>query len=232
MNEEQATYDVLRIYDGNSSDALLLAEVSGGYHYNVKISSNGPQMFITFDSDEVNRWRGFYATFHEELNTTHDEVSKSCSQDNPCKEDEGQCYSNKQCDGTLKCGKSNCLTELGYQKDQDCCFDYCGQWLDVKNGLITSPEYPNLYNNNEECIWTISAEENQTVILQFVNFEVVLALSKDILMDYKERYLPFQLDELSDDYIKVFDGNTTDKAYLQEKDIFLLTFKVSVLNLV
>ena len=62
--------------------------------------------------------------------------------------------------------------KLAYEPEHDCCYDYCGQWLDMKNGLITSPEYPNPYNNFEDCIWTISAEQNQTVLLHFLDFEV------------------------------------------------------------
>ena len=163
-------YDALRIYDGNSSEAELLAEISDGYHVNIKVSSTGPQMLITFDSDEDNRWLGFHATF-QEITFAPQEI-KPCSQDNPCLKSEGQCYSNKQCSGTLKCGKDNCPTELGYDHEHDCCYDYCEQWLDMENGIITSPEYPNPYNNRAECIWTISAEENQTVLLHFLNFEV------------------------------------------------------------
>ena len=165
-------YDALRIYDGNSSKATLLAEISGGYHYNVKVKSTGPQMFIIFDSDELVYWVGFHATFREITFVSQDPVIKPCSQDNPCHEGEGQCYSNKQCSGTLKCGKNNCPTESGYDNEHDCCYDYCEQWLDMKNGIITSPEHPNPYNNNEECIWTIFAEENQTVLLHFLEFEV------------------------------------------------------------
>ena len=165
-------YDALRIYDGNTSEAELLAEISDGYHYNVKVSSTGPQMFITFDSDEDGRWKGFHATFQEIAFAPQDQVSKPCSQDNPCHEGEGQCYSHKQCSGTLKCGKDNCPTKSGYGTEHDCCYDYCEQWLDMKNGIITSPEHPNPYNNNEECIWTIFAEENQTVLLHFLEFEV------------------------------------------------------------
>ena len=154
-------YDALRIYDGNSSEAELLAEVSGGPHYNVKVSSTGPQMFITFDSDEDGRWQGFHATFQEITFAPQDQVTRPCSLEKPCYEGEGQCYSHKQCSGTLKCGKDNCPTESGYGPENDCCYDYCGKWLDMENGMITSPEYPNPYNNFEECIWTISAQENQ-----------------------------------------------------------------------
>ena len=163
---------MLRIYDGNSAKATLLAEVSGGYHKYIKVSSTGPQMFITFDSDDSGNWMGFRSTFKEDTFAAQHQIIKPCSQENPCQESEGQCYSHKQCSGTLKCGRNNCPTELGYEPEHDCCYDYCGQWLDMKNGLITSPEYPNPYNNFEDCIWTISAEQNQTVLLHFLDFEV------------------------------------------------------------
>ena len=172
-------FDVLRIYDGNSSKADLLAEISGGFHYNVKVSSTGPQMFITFDSNERGIWEGFYAAFNEDTLAPQDMIIKPCSQDNPCHEGEGQCFSHQQCSGTLKCGTNNCPTEKGYLPDHDCCYDYCEQWLDMKNGVIISPEYPIPYNNWEECIWTISAEENQTVLIHFLDFEVS---SKSVLL--------------------------------------------------
>ena len=176
MIEEGSTFDALRIYDGNSSEANLLAEVTG-YHLNVKVSSTGPQIFITFDSDDRRNSEGFHANFKEESILPRHKVIKPCSQENPCHVDEGQCYSHKQCLGTLKCGKDNCATELGYAMDNDCCYDYCQKWLDINNGSISSPEYPNPYNNFEECIWTISAEENQTVLLQFMAFEVSTFIS-------------------------------------------------------
>ena len=163
---------MLRIYDGNSTKATLLSEVTGGYHSNIKVSSTGPQMFITFDSDDYFRWVGFHATFKEDTFAAQHPIIKPCSQENPCQENEGQCYSHQQCSGTLKCGKNNCPTELGYEPEHDCCYDYCGQWLDMKKGTITSPEYPNPYNNDEACIWTISAEGNQTVLLHFLDFGV------------------------------------------------------------
>ena len=172
MNDIGPDFDTLRIYDGNSSDADLLAEVSGGVHYNFKVSSSRPKMFITFDSNEFGYWGGFTATFQEIVNVTLDQVTKPCSQDNPCHEGEGQCYSHKQCSGILKCGKFNCPTQIGYSLEHNCCYDYCEQWLDMKDGTITSPEYPYMYNNQEHCIWTISAEENQTVLLHFLNFDV------------------------------------------------------------
>lgn len=172
MFEIGVNFDALRIYDGNSSESTLLAEVTGGPHSNIILSSTGSQMFITFNSDESGSSRGFHATFHEETIPSNDLVTKTCTQKNPCLEGEGQCYTNNQCYGTLKCGMNNCEAELGYSSHHDCCYDYCGQWLDMKSGTITSPEYPNPYNNHEECIWNIFAKENQTILLKFVDFGV------------------------------------------------------------
>ena len=173
MNADGITFDALRIHDGNSSEATLLAEVSDGFHHNVKVSSTGSQMFISFDSDDIfGNWAGFHATFDEDSLTSQNKVVKPCSRDNPCHEGEGQCYSHQQCSGTLKCGKNNCQKESGYGPEHDCCYNYCEQWLDIEDGTITSPEYPNSYNNYEDCIWTISAEENQTVLIQFLRFSV------------------------------------------------------------
>ena len=170
MSVEGPTYDALRIYDGNSSEANLLAEVIA-FHYNVKVSSTGSQMFITFDSDKRSNWVGFHATFQEITVAPLNEAIKACSKDNPCHAGEGQCWYHKQCAGSLKCGYI-CPPVLGYPKPYYCCFDYCGLWLDMENGVITSPQYPDQYNNFEECIWTISAKENQTVLLHFLEFEV------------------------------------------------------------
>ena len=171
MADIGVSFDALRIYDGNSSNATLLAEMSGEWD-EYTFSSSGPQMFITFDSDERGFWVGFYATFSVDNFASQNKEIMPCTVENPCHAGEGQCYSHKQCDGTLKCGRDNCPRNSVYYSDDDCCYDYCGQWLDTSNGFIMSPEYPNPYNNFEECIWTISAEKNQTVVLQILHFEV------------------------------------------------------------
>ena len=188
-------------------------------------------MFITFDSDKRSNWVGFHATFQEITVAPLNEAIKACSKDNPCHAGEGQCWYHKQCAGSLKCGYI-CPPVSGYPKPYYCCFDYCGLWLDMENGVITSPQYPDPYNNFEECIWTISAKENQTVLLHFLEFEVSQFSFKSILFRIKqvtevERhqkfekqsihcYLNSQLDSDSD-YIKLFDGNSTNEAYLMEE---------------
>ena len=50
--------------------------------------------------------------------------------------------------------------------------DKCQYWLDLENGKLTSPKHPKNYGNNESCSWTISATDNNIIILDFHNFDV------------------------------------------------------------
>ena len=50
----------------------------------------------------------------------------------------------------------------------------CGGSLTEGSGELKSPNYPNKYPNNEECIWSITVEEGAQVALKFETFEVLL----------------------------------------------------------
>ena len=59
----EANYDYLRLYDGNSSDANLLAELTG-YQIPANVSSCGNQMHVVFSSDYSVTRSGYYAKLH------------------------------------------------------------------------------------------------------------------------------------------------------------------------
>ena len=42
---------------------------------------------------------------------------------NSCSENEGDCDSHDECQGSLICGSVNCPTVLGFDSDTDCCYD-------------------------------------------------------------------------------------------------------------
>lgn len=44
----------------------------------------------------------------------------------------------------------------------------CGNVYLSESGEITSKNYPNLYPNNDECEWTISMSEGNSVSLKFI----------------------------------------------------------------
>ncbi|KAM5158320.1 cubilin [Mantella aurantiaca] len=51
-------------------------------------------------------------------------------------------------------------------------------------GVFTSPNYPNNYPTNRQCVYTITAEFNKQIMLNFTNFRV--EISQDCTKDYVE----------------------------------------------
>ena len=134
------------------------------------VESSGHDMFVTFFST-ISVGSGFFAKIHK--TSVRDPLATFCTVTNPCKANEGHCYHDQQCHKGLLCGLRNCPVTLGYHYDTNCCYDLCNDWLDLENGILTSPNYPNNYPTNKECSWTISApHKSQIIRVQFVDFEV------------------------------------------------------------
>ena len=56
-----------------------------------------------------------------------------CTSSQQCGEGEGDCDSDVDCAGNLKCGTDNCDTSLGFPSDYDCCYDPKGltfSWIE------------------------------------------------------------------------------------------------------
>ena len=50
----------------------------------------------------------------------------------------------------------------------------CGGELDMESGQLESPNYPEDYQPNKECIWRVSVPVGFQVALKFQSFEVCL----------------------------------------------------------
>lgn len=61
--DTETDVDEIRIYDGTSAEAPLLAVVSGN-NFPVSFCSSGTALFITFDSDHQNQFQGFHANYY------------------------------------------------------------------------------------------------------------------------------------------------------------------------
>ena len=166
--------DYLSIFDGNSSDKADLLGTLIGWNLPSKITSSGNQMFVTFVSDHFGTESGFLANIYEESNPADDPLDRDCSITNPCDPEEGHCQSDFECRGNHRCGENNCPS--GYLKTTDCCYDYCGKWLDMENGTLVSPNYPEKYDNYQECDWLIvvamTVAGPRTMTLEFIKFAV------------------------------------------------------------
>ena len=172
--------DYVRIYEGNSSlESNLLEEVSS-YYWSDKsvfpsnVSSTSNQMFITFSSDEWWGGNGFKAKIYVELK--HENMSvDACTVKNPCHINRGHCQSDDECKGVLKCGYSNCPAEHEYHQQLRCCYDYCSKWLDMDNGTLMSPWFPNYYPGKFRCQTLITVGMTiagpRTITLEFLHFK-------------------------------------------------------------
>ena len=175
-------YDYVRVFDGNSSEEVnLLTELSshytpGKYVFPSNISSSSNELLIIFNSDEIGREEGFKVKIHVEPFQNANLSANACSLTNQCNIDEGHCQSDDECKGDLKCGHNNCPAELGHHTKTRCCYDYCSQWLDMENGILTSPWYPNTYPINFRCRTLITVGMTvagpRTITLQFLQFKV------------------------------------------------------------
>ena len=94
-----------------------------------------------------------------------------CSTQNPCDINEGHCTADDQCMGDMMCGSDNCLPVLGFANGTNCCYGLC-HMVDMKNGFLTSPNYPDFYLNNLDCSDQISVEEGKLITIEFESFNV------------------------------------------------------------
>ena len=48
----------------------------------------------------------------------------------------------------------------------------CGGHYFTSNGVITSPNYPDPYPSNRECVWVITAPQKNRINIEVENFEL------------------------------------------------------------
>ncbi|XP_052259358.1 deleted in malignant brain tumors 1 protein-like, partial [Dreissena polymorpha] len=101
-----------------------------------------------------------------------------------------QCYCRVgPCDGvTGACGNGGCKD--GWTGIS--CNEKCGGVLTDPMGFITSPNFPNDYNNNERCTWVINAPEGSLINVNITDFAM-------------EPH-----DQCTNDYLELFNGPKLD----------------------
>ena len=169
--------DYLRIYEGNSTNANLLAELDG-YEIPANVTScRGNQMHVVFSS---HYWSygssGYNAIIHvsESIHVVEPGASGYCTSTCPCGANEGHCQSHEQCVSGHLCLHDSCPTSLGFANTTSCCQSVdlsCG-YADVEVGLLLSPNYPNNYQNNLVCSHQLSAEPGKMITIEFESLSV------------------------------------------------------------
>ena len=148
-----------------------MADLIGRGYTPSDIQSVSHQLTVRFFTDYVNKGDGFKAKILIQ-DGPRDKAANACSVAKPCKANQGHCFYDGQCIGDLRCGEKNCPTELGYGSNTNCCYDYCSQWLNLSDGTLTSPNYPNVYQNMITCSWIVNSTVDSIIEIEFEEFKV------------------------------------------------------------
>eukprot|EP00094_Tigriopus_californicus_P004908 TCALIF_04726-PA protein Name:"Similar to tll2 Tolloid-like protein 2 (Xenopus laevis)" AED:0.21 eAED:0.21 QI:19/0/0/0.86/0.78/0.73/15/0/884 len=153
---DTCTYDYLEIRDGNNEHSTLIGSYCG-YKMPADIQSTSNQLYIKFFSDSSVQKAGFAASFMKEYDECSSPDAHGCEHD---------------CINTL--GGFTCQCKIGYElhSDEKRCEDTCGGFIDMANGTITSPSFPDLYPANKKCIWEIMAKPQWRITVNFTHFEI------------------------------------------------------------
>jgi len=152
-------YDYLRIYDGDSTAASRIVELTGYQGQGTTYFSTGSDLYIHFQSDYSITRRGFHLQFRE---TTDLGLCES----NPC-ENGGAC--SIVADGNeIEClcreGTEGEFCEVNCQGE----YDATSEWA-----TLHSANYPNNYYNDESCNWLLnSADTEMVVVLETLDIQL------------------------------------------------------------
>ena len=78
---------------------------------------------------------------------------------------ESDCGNNKD-ESTVTCDQSTNLTTWTYRQGE------CGGNFTTMHGIFTSPEYPNKYPVNTECIYTVALRHGFLILLNLIRIEL------------------------------------------------------------
>ena len=164
--------DYIKLFDGNNTDkAYLITDLLGRGYTPLDVQSVSHQLSMRFYTNFIATGAGFKAKIIIQ-DGPREKATNACSVANPCNVNQGHCFYDGQCIGDLRCGQNNCPTEFGYDFDSNCCYDYCSQWLNMTAGTLTSPNYPNHYENTIRCSWMIASNFSSILKIEFEVFEV------------------------------------------------------------
>lgn len=179
--QQECDYDSVRVHSKMLNGKFRRLGIFCGQRLPPQITSLSNKMRITFRSDKTVQKSGFAAIF----NTDIDECAVS----------NGGCM--HECRNTI--GSYVCSCHDGYilhDNGHDCKEGGCKYEIEAPYGVISSPNYPENYPKETDCIWRIATTPGHRIVLGFSAFE----LEDD--------------QECAYDYVTVYDGDTADSFTL------------------
>ncbi|XP_073725472.1 CUB and zona pellucida-like domain-containing protein 1 isoform X5 [Misgurnus anguillicaudatus] len=154
--------DYIEVFDGHTSRGRLLGKLRENRRQSFKSTQN--DMTVVFYSDHSVTRKGFHANWvFVDSNSCRYSCGyqlRTCSCEKSCQYERNCCHDyNRYClvDSTLQPAMTN-----GYK---------CGGHL-YGSGQFFSPNYPNYYYNNSNCVWYLSAQPGQKIVLSFANVQL------------------------------------------------------------
>lgn len=158
-NSSNCTRDYLEIREGLNESNRLIGRFCGSYVPN-RLQSTSNELYLKFVSDDSNSKTGFNITYATDL----DECEKNL---HDC---------DQLCINQLNGYRCDCL--IGYELSLDgrTCLNSCGGLIKIEDDknqhFLTSPGYPNNYENYLNCRWQITSPENYDIYFNFTDFDL------------------------------------------------------------
>lgn len=190
LMQEECDYDSVEIASKLRDERLVRQHIFCSELLPPTVTSETSIMRVTFKSDYNIQKSGFSAVF----TTT---IDRCVTNNGGCKHICRNSWNGAKC----SCKKGFILHEDGF----DCVPGGCRYEITATDGIVQSPNYPQNYFKNIDCIWHFKAIHGHRPVLEFLDFEL-----ED---DY---------DECTNDYITVYVGVDPTRQMFVTGDTFTL----------
>ncbi|XP_022906933.2 protein tolkin-like [Onthophagus taurus] len=157
LNKPVCEYDVIEIYNKYSDVKLTKIGSFCGGKPPTAITSETNVLRIVFKSDVSVQKTGFAAVFQ----TDRDE----------CAINKGGCE--HECVNTI--GSYSCTCHNGFtlhENGRDCKEGGCKYEINSPYGIISSPNYPEYYPSQKDCIWHFQTTPGHRIKIMFLSFDI------------------------------------------------------------
>ncbi|XP_032808661.2 CUB and sushi domain-containing protein 3-like isoform X1 [Petromyzon marinus] len=177
---ETSVKDVVHVYDGPTQSFFLLSALSGSHTGKVIPLSSSHQITIVFSPSKGSSARGYHFVYRAVPRTsaTHctsiseplhgRRIGLDFSANSIVRFECNPGYTLKGAQAIQCTTVANALAQ--WNDSLPTCYAPCGGNLTIYTGTILSPGYPEMYDNNLDCVWRIIVPEGDGIQVQFVNF--------------------------------------------------------------
>lgn len=202
---QECSYDSVRVYSKIRKNVINDFGTFCGTRIPKIIMSEKNHIRLEFKSDQTIQRSGFFAKFSTELDE--------------CQHANGGC--SHMCQKSIGSFKCSCRNGFVLQSDQKTCKKGgCNYLITDPMGYITSPNYPNNYPNNTNCVWRFATTPGHRVQLNFTSFE--LEFHQECAFDHLEIYNGLTVRSFT---LGRFCGNSTPGLITSTSNQMLIIFR-------